>query len=207
MRKSILEQLHPDIGCERTNDQEGRLLEVRDLAYNLMEEHLDDSWKFRFSRRTSVAGDCEPKPEIKTIRLPLWNALLSPEYAIRDTMLHEIAHAIDPYVKGGPHHGEDWKKIADDLGVDPDLNWDWTMVAPWRGNCEAGHPNYRYSKPRLEEGWSMVCSAYCQEPVYEWFGPYTATEVWWGTNAELTARHRSMHPEWFASGEELKVAA
>jgi hypothetical protein len=178
-----------------TTPQQQRLDDVRALALGIMREHLDESWTFRFSRTTRFAGFCDDHPGKHVVALASWNALLSPEYAIRDTMLHEVAHALDRYVKGGAHHGASWMKVAMDLGVQLDLTWDATQIRPWRGYCEVGHLTVLHSLPKLDPGWYRICGCHgCDALIYEW-QRHVPTEVFWGTDAEVEERYRRIWPE------------
>ena len=66
---------------------------------------------------------------------------------VRDTVLHEIAHALV-----GPEHGHDpvWKKMAVKLGALPRASARGLPMppAPWIGRCPEGHTVERFRRPR-----------------------------------------------------------
>ena len=86
--------------------------QVEDHAAQLLERHLNTGapatwWRFRFETATGRAGICRYKS--RTIALSVSFVLRAPWDDIRDTLLHEVAHAIV-----GPGHGHDgvWRTAA-----------------------------------------------------------------------------------------------
>jgi predicted SprT family Zn-dependent metalloprotease len=74
---------------------------------------------------------------IRTITLSRKFTLLNSEPEVRNTILHEIAHALV-----GPNHGHDrvWKAKAKELGCNGSRCCDWSVVAPstkWIAECPA----------------------------------------------------------------------
>jgi predicted SprT family Zn-dependent metalloprotease len=89
-----------------------RLEDVRELAARLMRQHkLLPKWKFEFDRSKVRFGKCNYAE--KTISLSRYLAELNPESEVRETILHEIAHAIAPR---GAGHGEKWQAVARSIG-------------------------------------------------------------------------------------------
>ncbi len=87
-------------GAERLNGIAG-------MARRLMDEHGLTGWTLAFVESRSRLGDCHFRDRV--IRLGRDHALEDSEEQIRDTVLHEIAHAI-----AGPEagHGPLWKATA-----------------------------------------------------------------------------------------------
>lgn len=88
------------------------LFKAEQMAKSLMAEHLDTRvWSFKWNRRAGSFGLCCYKDN--TISL---SSVLTPhetEEATRQTILHEIAHALTP----GQGHNIIWKRKAMQLGV------------------------------------------------------------------------------------------
>lgn len=86
---------------------------ARSLALAMMTEHglIAKGWSFAFDRAKSRLG--ATKYHIKTITLSPYVVAYSTEYQVRQTMLHEIAHALLPIDAG---HGAEWKALAARLG-------------------------------------------------------------------------------------------
>lgn len=98
------------------------------LAITLMKEHgvYDDGWRFKWSngkrqlgcaqvkkRRDPIAGKAI---EIKTIKLSRHLVSLNTDDEVRDTILHEIAHAIAGLNNG---HNHVWKAACRRIGARP----------------------------------------------------------------------------------------
>src|SRR5262249_2472181 len=82
-----------------------RAAEIRALANEMLALYGLPDWTFRFNRRKTEMGLCFYGPQ--RIELSLHFATRNSEEAIRQTLLHEIAHAL-----AGPGHGHDavWKQ-------------------------------------------------------------------------------------------------
>jgi predicted SprT family Zn-dependent metalloprotease len=89
------------------------LYAARDLARSLMAEHGLGGWIFRFDHARRRFGSCAPTKKRITLSRPL--TLLNDEAEVRDTILHEIAHALAP----GDGHGRAWKAACARLGARP----------------------------------------------------------------------------------------
>ena len=91
---------------------------ARQLAVRLMNLYLGRSWKFEwfYNKESDHWADCDVEQYI--IRLN--KDLVSEESVahVRDTILHEIAHALAPH-DDVEHHSHRWKRIASDIGALP----------------------------------------------------------------------------------------
>ena len=108
--------------------------QARRLADQLMTQHLDARWKFRFDSAKSRFGCCWHSRHLITISLALTEVNEVSE--VRDTILHEIAHAL---VGSKAGHGNEWKAKAREIGARPERCYSSKRVvaAPkaWRGVC------------------------------------------------------------------------
>ncbi len=89
------------------------LYAARDLAKSLMKQHGLDGWTFRFDHARRRFGSCREKQKLITLSRAL--TFLNTEDQVRDTILHEIAHALTP----GANHGSQWKQTCRRLGANP----------------------------------------------------------------------------------------
>lgn len=90
------------------------LHDVNALARSLMAEHgIGDTWTFVFDNATRRMGQCRYAQ--RTISVSRHYAQHADEAHVRDTLLHEIAHALTP----GARHGLRWKAMAQKLGATP----------------------------------------------------------------------------------------
>lgn len=96
-----------DIGRQR----EERIKATCELALGLMHEHGLKKWSFEFDHSTRRAGCCNYND--KRISISFHLAHNASDEDIRDTLLHEIAHALV-----GKKHGHNaiWKTKAREIG-------------------------------------------------------------------------------------------
>ena len=90
-------------------------IEAKKLVLDLMTEHklLDDGWYFRFNNSRTIAGQCNHTyKEINLSKFLLPHMLDS---SIKNTILHEIAHALVGYSHG---HDSVWRRKALEIGCD-----------------------------------------------------------------------------------------
>lgn len=87
------------------------------VAEALIQQHGLDGWSFQFDSAQKRAGACAFNT--KVISLSRLYCLKASEAQFRDTVLHEIAHAL-----AGPKHNHDatWKRIARSIGCTADRN-------------------------------------------------------------------------------------
>ena len=88
---------------------------VKILADKLLDEHglIEKGWRFSFDRAKRRAGSC--KFSKKEITIAKAYAEQQEVMEIKNTILHEIAHALV-----GPQHGHSqiWRKKAKEIGCD-----------------------------------------------------------------------------------------
>lgn len=87
--------------------------EATSLAVNLMREHNLIGWRFKLNTNKRRLGVC--KYTSRTIELSIYHVDRGSEDEVKDTILHEIAHALSP-VRG---HGPVWQKICQEIGAKP----------------------------------------------------------------------------------------
>ena len=88
---------------------------VKMLADKLLDEHglIEKGWRFSFDRAKRRAGSC--KFSKKEITIAKAYAEQQEGIEIRNTILHEIAHAL----VGSQHgHSQIWRKKAKEIGCD-----------------------------------------------------------------------------------------
>lgn len=120
-------------GCER-------------MARNLMDVHGLSDWAFKWSNARQQAGSCDNKRKIIRLSRPIAH-LWGPE-GMRDTVLHEIAHALAGYKAA---HGPAWKAVCRQIGAKPERCYtadESTPLPPakYTGTCPNGHT---YRRQRL----------------------------------------------------------
>jgi len=117
---------------------------VRRVAETLICTHLDASWTFAFDNAKRRAGACDYARQRITVSRYL--AARYDDHTNRQTLLHEIAHALAGARAG---HGASWKRIARTLGYTGGTTHHGetaTELAPWVGHCPMGHVAYRHRR-------------------------------------------------------------
>ncbi|HEX8525001.1 MAG TPA: SprT-like domain-containing protein [Tepidisphaeraceae bacterium] len=138
------------------------LYAARDLARELMKQHGLSGWTFRYDHARRRFGSCRYRAKVITLSKPL--TFLNTEDQVRDTILHEIAHALAP--EDG--HGAKWKAVCRQIGANPKRCYsDEEVVSPPRrearyeigcARCGWWHDRHRTTRRKL------VCRA-CRERV------------------------------------------
>jgi predicted SprT family Zn-dependent metalloprotease len=134
------------------------LASTEQLALNLMGRFglLDNGWTFTFNRRRTQAGLCLYPNAVKPGRIELsaYYVLLNSEADVRDTLLHEIAHAL----AGPVGHGPLWKAICVQIGARPRRCTQAAMPpGRWRATCpNCRRVHHRHRRPRSLVGWHCL---------------------------------------------------
>lgn len=122
--------------------------DARDLARDLMEEHGLEHWDLQFDRARQRFGRCVY--DTYTIQLSAPLVSLNEEHHVRDTILHEIAHAL---MGPGYGHGPEWRRMARRIGAPPERCFTQAVVTPERkysGTCDC--PGKVFRRDRLTAG-------------------------------------------------------
>jgi predicted SprT family Zn-dependent metalloprotease len=139
-----------------------QLTEAYELAEQLMNQYglIASGWRFKWARSELRLGCCQYHK--KVIKLSVTFVQLNSFDVVKNTILHEIAHAI---VGIGFGHGRVWKQKAIELGCNPSAtNYDAKIAS---GNIAVVCPNdgiigYRYRMPK--KNITLVCRK-CKTPV------------------------------------------
>jgi predicted SprT family Zn-dependent metalloprotease len=126
-------------------------LQFRELAISLLITHGLRDWSFAFNRSKRQMGCCRFGPKI--IELSCHFVERNTLDLIRDTLLHEIAHALV-----GPGHGHDavWKAMCVRVGAKPERLSDEAHMPQgrWQATCEGcGMRHHKHRRPKRMKGW------------------------------------------------------
>jgi predicted SprT family Zn-dependent metalloprotease len=138
------------------------LYEARNLARTLMTQHGIPDWTFTFDHARRRFGSCQPTR--KRITLSRTLTLLNTEEEVRDTLLHEIAHALTP----DDGHGPRWRAMCRKLGCNPKRCYtDETVISPPRraARFEIGCPKCNWWHPRHRRTRRKLICRQCRTPV------------------------------------------
>lgn len=136
------------------------------LARSLMNEHGLHDWTLTLDRAKTRAGAMFPRQRRISLSGPLTR--VHSEEQVRDTILHEIAHALV-----GHQHGHDrvWKAKARELGASDQRCFsseEARELAPFIGICPAGHEVRRHKRPTRLVSCSRCSSRYDPNSIFEW---------------------------------------
>ena len=95
------------------------LIRAKKLAEGLVKKHLGNaknSWVFKFDNARKRFGMCQWGGGKYVVSLSKHLTLLNDEPQVRDTILHEIAHALDVEDRGYSNHDANWRQIALSIG-------------------------------------------------------------------------------------------
>ena len=126
------------------------LADAIELATKLMREHGLTGWRVKLDHARRRAGQCDYNTKVISLsRLYVRNA---EKNHIRDTILHEIAHALV-----GPDHGHDavWRQKAREIGCTATRCHTLSFArARWVMQC----PNGCFSVDRHRRKSGLVCA-------------------------------------------------
>lgn len=116
------------------------------LALQLMNEHdlTRRGWRFGWLNSVRTMGQCQyTLGGGGFIKLSRKLVAVAPESEVRDTILHEIAHAL---VGPGHHHNHIWRRQALAIGCNGQRCHNVKLEAPWNatcGKCGTVHSRHR----------------------------------------------------------------
>lgn len=133
---------------------------VRDLVeeeltgYGLYQE----GWRFNWCRTTRTMARCHYGT--KLIEVSKHWAKIMTDFELKQTILHELAHALSYNIYGweGMGHGVNWKKVAKEIGVVVPKHAMDTLKTPehtWEVYCKLCNKTLKkmYRKPSSNYNW------------------------------------------------------
>ncbi len=184
------------------------LAAARALATALIDQHGLVGWRVELDRAKRRAGICRYADRVIGLSAPL--TALHSEEEVRDTILHEIAHAL-----AGPRagHGPGWRAIARRIGCSGQRCVDATsprVTGAWVGVCPQGHTADRHRRPDRVLLCRPCASRPTLERVFTWshHGRVVAPETLHPTYAaELAALRRGALLQRLGVGSRARVLA
>ncbi len=135
-----------------------RIEAVHDRATKLIARHGLKRWRFAFDHSTRRAGCC--RYSTKTLSIAFDLAANGSEADIRDTILHEIAHAL---VGRKHHHDAVWKAKAVEIGGSAERTHRLQFAPPrWNVTCE----NRCWSHTAQQRNSKLICRKCGEKLIY-----------------------------------------
>jgi predicted SprT family Zn-dependent metalloprotease len=132
----------------------------------LLDEHGLQDWTLHFDRAKTRAGVCRGARREIGLSGPLTR--LHPEEEVRETLLHEIAHAL---VGVAHRHDEVWRRKVVQIGGSPRRCVEAEVPRPagaWLGVCGAGHEVERHRRPERPVSCPRCSPTFSLEHLVEW---------------------------------------
>lgn len=129
------------------------------LAVRLLGQHmlLERGWSFRFDRARTRFGCCNYRDRVISLSRVLTER--NSEAEVRETLLHEIAHAL---VGAGVGHGPEWKQKAQEIGCSgvrchsADI-----PQGKWQASCGGcGKQYFRHRQPKRNYSCGICSNRY-----------------------------------------------
>jgi predicted SprT family Zn-dependent metalloprotease len=134
---------------DQAPEREARIDAVMREALELMAQHGLKGWRFTFDHSTRRAGSCRYRDKLITLAFDL--ARTGSDEDIRDTILHEIAHAL---VGRKHNHDAVWKAKAREIGCSGDRTHRLQFAPPrWSVSCE----NHCWTRTAQQRNSRYVC--------------------------------------------------
>ena len=92
-----------------------KLQKIERIAREMMDEHFLYDYKFKWMNSVRTFGNCNGHSKVIKLSIPLTKYETNNERII-NTILHEIAHAIDYNTRGHSGHDATWRRIAKNIG-------------------------------------------------------------------------------------------
>jgi predicted SprT family Zn-dependent metalloprotease len=137
-----------------------------EMAVGLVQEHGLEGWRVELDGAKRRAGVCRYAERVIGLSAPMTR--VHSEDLVRDTVLHEIAHALV-----GSAHGHDavWRRTAVRIGasgercVATDAP---TVIGAWIGVCAAGHVRDRHRRPERVLSCVQCSRTFSVDHLFEW---------------------------------------
>lgn len=181
-------------------------MDLRDafaLAEHLLDQHGPAGWTVTLDSAKQRAGVCRFGPREIGLSAPL--TVLHSQEQVRDTILHEIAHALV-----GPRHGHDavWRRTALAIGCTGArcVPADAPRVEPaWLGVCPAGHTTGRHRRPERVMTCGRCASRFDLAHLYTWTHRGRPAVHHPNYEAELARIREGRPPVWVGVGQRARV--
>lgn len=133
-----------------------KLILARNLAEGLMQKHELVGWTFDFDEAEVTFGKCHISRKKITLSRKLVE--LNEERHVRNTILHEIAHALAPPTE---MHGPEWRRVALSIGCNGSRTYSREVILPntkWYSEC----PNCLKKQPVRRRTKGTACGVCCK---------------------------------------------
>jgi predicted SprT family Zn-dependent metalloprotease len=138
--------------------------QIEALVIALMAEHGLYHWDFQWDHAKRRMGACHHSKRM--ISLSETICTNASDESVKDTILHEIAHAL-----AGPReqHGEAWRKIAVAIGCNGKATHNEPLTGyRWVGICPNGHEVKKFRLRNQRFSCPICCPVFNVNYLYTW---------------------------------------
>lgn len=134
------------------------LTDIGVFAIEQLELHGLKGWQFEFDNAKRRLGCCKYRKKTISVSLPLIESGNVSDEMIKNTILHEIAHALV-----GPSHGHNkvWRRKALEIGCDGDRYAKVNRLFNYISKCP--NCNTEYTRLRLSNKVRHACTSCCNK--------------------------------------------
>lgn len=138
---------------------------ARTLGLSLLREHGLHDWTLVFDNAKARFGVC--RDERRQIGLSRRLTSLSTEDDVRETLLHEIAHALVGKQHG---HNEVWRRTAVSIGASGERCGERLpgSEGPWEGRCPNGHVSHQHKRPTRVKSCGLCSPGFDPTLILDW---------------------------------------
>lgn len=139
---------------------------IREIALKLMKSHNLNDWTFKWGDFVDTMAKCNYKYKYIILSRPMTKHESNFD-RVKNTILHEIAHAIDYNERGiKSNHDERWQEIAKSIGCNANKYGDPSGIDKekfykWIGTCPNCNKKYFFNiKPKTDRSCAKCDTKY-----------------------------------------------
>ena len=140
-----------------------KLEKARHMAMKMMRDHGLKQYTFKWDKAVRRFGCHNGRMKTISLSRPLTQHETN-EDRVKNTILHEIAHALDHKKRGYSNHDKNWKSLAKSIGCSGERctsnsSVDLSRVMKWIGDCPKCKKTF-YRSRRTNIACASCCNKY-----------------------------------------------
>lgn len=149
---------------KKPNVETEKKAQIENLVKSLMAEYGLYGWAFKWDRAKRRMGLCSHYKRLISLSEPICTH--ASDESVRDTILHEIAHALAGATE---QHGEAWRRIAVSIGCNGKATHNEPLTGhKWIGICPNGHEIKKFRLRNQRFSCPICCPVFNVNYLYTW---------------------------------------
>ena len=141
-----------------------KLEKARNIAMKLMRQHGLITYTFKWDRAVRRFGSHNGLMQTISLSRPL-TLHETNKCRVKNTILHEIAHALDHKQRGYSNHDSNWKRIARSIGCSGERcssssSVDKSKILKWVATCPSCERKVYYARQKAKD---VACGKCCKK--------------------------------------------